>query len=593
VSWDLEPFFASFDGAEYRAFRARLADDLASLACDVRALGGLARERVGAWAGILLRLENATARSAHLATYLGCLSAADSRDEAVSRELASASAARAEQEKIYVAVREALRDADDDLFAELCADERLRSAAWFLARVRERARWSMSAPEESLAADLDATGLSAWARLYSRLSGKLEFALEVPGAPVRHLPVSMTRTLLEDPDPAVRRAAFSGANAAWARSADTIAACLNAIAGTRLALYERRGVASFLEPALFDASISRETLDALLDAVRDRAEIARGYLRRKAKLLGRARLGFPDLLAPLPQHAGERSDFASARAQIESAFDAFHAPLGALARKAFERRWIDWESRPGKQPGGFCSGSSLLDESRIFLTFNGAPGDTSTLAHELGHAFHGEVMSGVRPWSRRSPMTLAETASTFAEQLLIDASLARAGDSAGARLAILDGRLQDAAVFLLNIPARFSFEKAVYEERAGGELSVSRLCALMLEAEREWYGDALDADDLDPWFWASKLHFYIASTSFYNFPYTFGYLFSLGLFARARREGRSFMPRYEALLRSTGSGSAESVAREAIGVDLSKPDFWHASLDLVEATLDEFLATSA
>jgi oligoendopeptidase F len=592
VSWDLTPFFPNFDGVEYRAFRAQLESDLARLRSEIAELGVLSRERLSAWADLLLRLEHATARSAHLASYLGCLSAADSRDEAVSRELASASAARAEQEKVYVLVRGALRGADDDLFAELCADARLRDAVWFLTRVRERARWSMSAPEESLAADLDANGLSAWGRLYSRLSGKLEFALELPGRPTRHLPVSMTRTLLEDPDPGVRRAAFSGANAAWARSADTTAACLNAIAGTRLALYERRGVADFLEPALFDACISRGTLEALLDAVRDRAELARRYLRRKARLLGRERLGFSDLLAPLPQAPSERADFASARAQIESAFEAFHPPLGVFARKAFERRWIDWESRPGKQPGGFCSGSSLLEESRIFLTFNGAPGDTSTLAHELGHAFHGELMSGVRPWSRRSPMTLAETASTFAEQAVIDDSLARAAGSASSRLAILDGRLQDAAVFLLNIPARFSFERALYQERASGELSISRLCALMLEAEREWYGDALDEAELDAWFWASKLHFYITSTSFYNFPYTFGYLFSLGLFARAKREGPAFMPRYEALLRSTGSGSAESVARDAIGVDLAKPDFWHASLDLVEETLTEFLELS-
>ncbi len=592
MTWDLTPFFASFDGEEYRAFRVQLERDLALLLAEIRALRGLARDRAGDWAGLLVRLEDATARSAHLASYLGCLSAADSRAEAVSRELASASAARAEQEKAYVLLREALRAAGDDLFAELCADERLCSAAYFLARVRERARWSMSAPEENLAADLDANGLSAWGRLYSRLSGKLEFALEVPGRPVRHLPVSMTRTLLEDPDPAVRRAACTGANAAWARCADTAAACLNAIAGTRLALYARRGVAHFLEPALFDAAISRATLDSLLDAVRERAEIARRYLRRKARLLGRERLGFPDLLAPLPRLANERLEFAAARAQIESAFAAFHPPLAALARKAFERRWVDWESRAGKQPGGFCSSSSLLDESRIFLTFNGAPGDTSTLAHELGHAYHSEVMTGLRPWSRRSPMTLAETASTFAEQAVIDAALAETSGSDSGRLAILDGRLQDAAVFLLNIPARFDFESAVYEERASGELSVSRLCELMLEAEREWYGDALDAGDLDPWFWASKLHFYITSTSFYNFPYTFGYLFSLGLIARAKREGPAFMPRYDALLRSTGSASAESVARDAIGVDLSKPDFWHASLDLVEATLDEFLVSS-
>jgi len=592
VSWDLTPFFASFDGEEYRAFRARLAEELDEQLATLRAIGGVTRERLDAWAALLVRVEAATARSAHLASYLGCLSASDSRDEAVSRELASAGAARAEQEKVYVLVREALRDADDDLFADLCADERLRSAAYFLTRVRERARWSMSASEESLAADLDPTGLSAWGRLYSRLSGKLEFALELRSQPVRHLPVSMTRTLLEDPDPAVRSAAFSGANAAWARSSDTVAACLNAIAGTRLALYARRGVADFLEPALFDAAISRATLDALLDAVRARGDLARSYLRRKARLLGRERLGWSDLLAPLPRSAPDRVPFESARIRIQSAFDAFHAPLGALARKAFERRWIDWESRAGKQPGGFCSGSSLLDESRIFLTFNGSPGDASTLAHELGHAFHGEVMSGVRPWARRSPMTLAETASTFGEQVLIDAALSASNGSDSSRLAILDGRLQDAAVFLLNIPTRFSFEKAVYEERADGELSVSRLCELMLRAQREWYGDALDSSDLDPWFWASKLHFYITTTSFYNFPYTFGYLFSLGLFARAKHEGSQFMPRYEALLRSTGSGSAEAIARDALGVDLTRPDFWHASLDLVESTLSEFLSSA-
>lgn len=593
MSWDLTPFFPTFEGPEYRAFRERLAGDLAGLHAEVGALGGLASERSGAWASLLVRLEDATSRSAHLASYLGCLHAADSRDETVSRELASAGAARVEQEKVYVRVREALRDAGDDLFAVLCADERLRSASFFLARVRERARWSMSVAEESLAADLDPTGLSAWGRLYGRLSGKLEFELELPGRPVRHLPVSMTRTLLEDPDPALRRAAFIGSNAAWAASADTTASCLNAIAGTRLALYARRGVEDFLAPALFDAALSRATLDAMLEAVRARAEIPRRYLRRKAQLLGRERLGWSDLLAPLPGAVSERVSFESARAQIQSVFEAFHPRLGELSRRAFERRWIDWESRPGKQPGGFCSGSSLIDESRIFLTFNGAPGDTSTLAHELGHAFHGAAMSGVRPWARRSPMTLAETASTFAEQIVIDAALEGTTGSQASRLAIFDGRLQDASVFLLNIPARFSFEKAVYEERAHGELSVSRLCELMLAAQREWYGDALESDGLDPWFWASKLHFFITQTSFYNFPYTFGYLFSLGLFARAKREGPEFMPRYEALLRSTGSGTAEEVARTALGVDLGKPDFWNASLDLVEDALDEFLVSSA
>ncbi|MGH7291151.1 MAG: hypothetical protein ACREJT_08080, partial [Myxococcota bacterium] len=384
MSWDLTPFFPSFDGPEYRAFRAQLARDLGALHADARALGALTGERLDDWVSLLLKLEHATARSAHVASYLGCLSSADSRDEAVAREVAATAAARAEQEKVYVLVREAVRAADDTRFAELVADERLRDARFFLTRLRERARWSMTEPEENLAADLDTTGLAAWGRLYGQLSGKLEFELAVPGRPARHLPVSMTRTLLEDPDPAVRRAAFDGANAAWARTADVTAACLNAISGTRLALYARRGVAHFLDPALFDAAISRATLDAMLDAVRARAEIARRYLRRKAELLGRERLGFSDLLAPLPTGDATRVSWAAARGAIESAFGASYPALASLARRAFEQRWIDWESRAGKRPGGFCSGSSLIDQSRVFLTFNGAPGDTSTLAHELG-----------------------------------------------------------------------------------------------------------------------------------------------------------------------------------------------------------------
>jgi oligoendopeptidase F len=210
LGWDLKPFFPSFDGPEYRAFRAALARDLEALLADARALAPLGQANVDAWADLLVRLEQAVARGGHLASYLSCLQSADSRDEAVGREVASAAAARTVQEKLFVLVREALREADDAAFAALAADARIRDVRFFWTRVRERARWTMSEAEENLAAELDPTGLSAWGRLYGQVSGKLEFELSVPGRPARHLPVSMTRTLLEDPDPAVRRAALAG-----------------------------------------------------------------------------------------------------------------------------------------------------------------------------------------------------------------------------------------------------------------------------------------------------------------------------------------------------------------------------------------------
>ena len=185
-------------------------------------------------------------------------------------------------------------------------------------------------------------------------------------------------------------------------------------------------------------------------------------------------------------------------------------------------------------------------------------------------------------------MTLAETASTFAEQLVIDAVLESPDATPEDRAVMLDSRMQDGSAFLLNIPMRFLFERAVYQERAAGELTVSRLGELMAEAQRTCYGDCLWEDELDPWFWASKLHFYLTGISFYNFPYTFGYLFSLGIFARAKREGPSFFPVYEKLLQMTGSDSAENLARSQLGIDLEAPDFWNASIDLIESDLARF-----
>jgi oligoendopeptidase F len=439
---------------------------------------------------------------------------------------------------------------------------------------------------EELAADLEVTGLAAWSRLYGRLSGQLEFELVVPGEPARRVPVAQARSLQGDARAEVRRAALRGANAAWGAHGDVFAACLNAISGTRLALYRRRGIDDFLEPALFDAGVTRATLDAMLDAVRERRELPRRYLRAKAATLGVARLGFQDLEAPLPLAAGERLSFDEGRGRVLAAFAARYPALEALALRAFEGRWIDWSPRPGKRPGGFCSTSALLGQSRVFLNYGGTAGDVSTLAHELGHAFHGSLLRDARSFARRYPMTLAETASTFAEQLLNDAALEAPGADRETRLDVLDRRLRDGAAFLLNLPMRFEFERRVYEERADGELSAARLCELMSEAQREWYGDALD--ELDPWFWASKLHFYIAGTTFYNFPYTFGYLFSLGLFARAKQEGPAFHPRYEEVLRLAGRDSAPGIARRCLGVDLERPDFWHASIDAVEADLARF-----
>lgn len=590
--WDLSPFFDALDSESYRAFRSRLVTSIGELAARFDALGPVA-ERADDWAEALARLEQLSAEYRHLDSYLGCVNAAESANEVAQREEAQAARLGASLEKIFVAVRAGFKAAGDDAFAALLADERLADTGHHLRRLRTMAARTMDASLEGLSADLAVDGIGAWGRLYDKVSGNLELTLAVPGQEPRQVPVAMTRSLLEDADPAVRNATRDGAAAAWDSVADTVAACLNAISGTRLSLYRRRGIDDFLEPALFDGAISRGTLDTMWQVVRERQEVARRFVRRKASLLGVERLGFHDLGAPLPGAGDARIPWDDARARVLDAFGAGYPALASFAAHAFDKRWIDHAARPSKRPGGFCTSSPVVGESRIFMTYHGAMGDVQTLAHELGHAFHNWLMKDQRWWSRRYPMTLAETASTFAESLVTDALLSSDDTDDAVRASILDTRLQDAEAFLLNIPTRFDFEYELYQRRADGELSVSELKAMMQGAQRKNYGDALADDGLDPWFWASKLHFYITDVSFYNFPYTFGYLFSTGLFARYKAEGAAFLPRYEALLRATGSAPAEEVAREALGVDLTRPDFWNASIDLVEADLDRFEALTA
>jgi oligoendopeptidase F len=285
-NWDLTPYFPSFDGPEYRTFRDALAAESAALPDRVRASGPLERERLERFAELLLELETASARSAHLGSYLGCLSAADSRDEAVQRERAAHAARGAHLKAALALASAALADADEAAFSALVAHPKLSPVAHALVRMRQAGAWALPPDLERLAADLDVTGLSAWGRLYDQVSGTLEFELAVKGEPAKRLPIAMTRSLLEDVDPEVRAAAFRGANEAWAASADVVAASLNAISGTRLTLYRWRGISQFLEPALFDAAISRATLETLLDTVDSRREVARRYLRLKAERLG-------------------------------------------------------------------------------------------------------------------------------------------------------------------------------------------------------------------------------------------------------------------------------------------------------------------
>jgi oligoendopeptidase F len=367
-----------------------------------------------------------------------------------------------------------------------------------------------------------------------------------------------------------------------------LAAALNSIKGQVNALSQRRGWDSALDAALVDARIDRETLDAMMSAARESFPNWRRYLRAKAKALGVERLAWYDLFAPVGG-SGRPWAFADGADFIVKRFDAYSPALSAFASRAFRERWIDAEPRPGKEDGAFCMWL-WKDESRVMANFKPSLDGVNTIAHELGHGYHNLQLAS-RPMLRReTPMTLAETASIFCETIVQHAALADAMPKE--QIEILETALQGQCQVTVDITSRFLFEQAVFERRQERELSIAELNDLMLQSQRDTYGDGLDDDALHPYMWAVKSHYYSPARSYYNFPYMFGLLFGVGLYARYQSDPDTFRAGYDDLLASTGEGDTATLAAR-FGIDTRSPAFWWASLDVIRGSIARFEALIA
>ncbi|MFI5323431.1 MAG: M3 family metallopeptidase [Thermodesulfobacteriota bacterium] len=585
MNWDLTSYFPEFNGQEMKDFKENLTSDIRSAKETASTLTPLDGRNLREWEDVFLKNEDLVTRYTHLNSYIGCLSSADGLNEEYLREEADMSMMGAEFSKLKVELMRAVKEASDKDFETFSGRKALLSCKYYLGRLRLESQKRMDSGREILAADLGVDGISAWGRLYDTVSSRLEFEMEYPDSKVKKLPISQRRSLMEKPERSIRKAAFEGGNRAWQSIEDTAAGALNAIAGTRLTLNRHRGIDHFLDVALFQSSISRKTLDAMFEAIYSELELPRSILRLKAETMDRKSIAWYDLGAPLEFKTEQKLGWSEAKKMVKNSFSSSYPELGKFVEGVYRKKWIDWETREGKRPGGFCTGSLLTKESRIFMTYNDTLGDVLTLAHEAGHAFHSHVMKDIRPYSHFYPMTLAESASTFGEMILASGVLEDPGINEAEKALMLDMEINHGAIYLMDIPVRYEFEKSFYEERQKGEVSVSRLKELMTETQRRVFGDVLEKGGEDPYFWASKLHFYITGITFYNFPYAFGYLLSRGLFSMFKREGKEFLPKYEEFLRLSGSDTAENVAKRSIGRDLESPDFWKESINSLREPL--------
>ena len=521
--------------------------------------------------------EQLTSLILKLAQYLYLSQSVDTTNSRYTGELNSIFMSLTALEPFTVTLNQ-LVAADPDL-DELAEADTLKSYRDLLERMKLSAEHQLTPELESMVAKLNLSGGNAWSNLFDNLTSTVEVEWE-DGT----VPLSTIRGLASDPDRDVRRRAYEAELAAYPKIETSIAFALNSIKTQVKLLAGERGFESPLDEALFKSRLSRETLDRMLGVMKSRVPVLHRYLRLKAEWLGVEQLAWYDLFAPVGK-AARRYTVDEARELLKTVFEPL-PEVWAVMERAFNERWIDLYPRSGKQGGAFCANLPEQGQSRVMTNFMGSLEDVNTFAHELGHAYHGYCIEEHAILNQDYTMPVAETASTFNETHLTLAMM-EATDDPAEQLPALENFMMSTAQTVCDIYSRFLFEQEVFERCDQTFLNSEALQEIMLRTQAEAYGDTLDPDLRHPYMWTNQSHYYSPDLSYYNFPYAFGQLFSLGLYNQYQQEGEAFLPKYHDLLKETTVASCEDVAK-TVGIDLTAPDLWEQAFDTIEELVDTY-----
>jgi len=582
-TWDLEGLFpGGSDSSKFREHIAISIDEIDKLSTYVHKFEPLKEEaEVEALREIVGQFEIVVKKVRQAGAFVSCLEAQNMEDKEASTLRGRVTELSTTFQNVLTILDGKLSLYSDIEWDSLFKGNDLEELYFVLSERRTAAKEKLSEVEETLINKLSVDGYYGWGQMYDTIVGKIQIPFEE-----ENLSVGQAANKFSSPKRMVRKKVFSEWEKAWDANGEVLAKTLNHLAGFRLNVYGMRGWSSFLKEPLAINRMQEETLQAMWNAIAKNKQPFVQFLDRKAKLLGLEKLSWYDLDAPLGKVETKMSYQEGAEFIIKH-FEQFGAEMAAFAKKAFEESWIEAEDRKGKRPGGFHTYFPESAQSRIFMTYSGTPSNVSTLAHELGHGFHTYVMRDMHTLNRNYAMNVAETASTFAEMIVSDAAV-KAASTEEEKVVLLEDKIQRSIALLMNIHARFLFETSFYEKRQNGLVSKEQLNSLMLDAQKEAYGDSLE--EYHPSFWGSKLHFYITGVPFYNFPYTFGFLFSLGIYAKAIEEGKGYEEKYIALLKDTASMTVEELAYKHLQIDLTKEDFWNSAIELCIKDVEEFLA---
>lgn len=485
-----------------------------------------------------------------------------------------------------------LAQLNDSEFTKLLNDPQLTEIQFALKEQRQQAQRLLDPTTEKIIAQLQKDALYAWSNHYETIASGLSTSYQDEKGIEHKVSAGQALNLLDSiHNNSARKNLMDSYEQMWGKAENLSADTLNHLAGSRLTDYQAHHYNDFLEYPLELNRMSRETLNTMWTVVKDNKQMLVDFLQCKAKLLKlpTTKISWQDQSAPLslPGYQARKMTFDEAADLIVKNFTKFSPKMGKVAQYAFNHRWIEAEDRPGKQPGGFETPLPIKKEARVFLTFTGSVNDAATIGHELGHVFHSMQLFDLPAWRQNYAMNVAETASTFAETIINTANVANA-QSDSEKLTLLDAKMVNAVAMFMNIHARYLFEKHFYIERQKRILTPQELNEMMKEAQKEAFAGALDPEGYHPHFWTSKLHFFGDTVPFYNFPYTFGYLFSLGIYSFAQKSGTGFEDKYIALLRDTANMTVEELAKKHLGVDLTQKEFWQSGADLIKSDINEY-----
>ena len=535
------------------------------------------QEQILQWQEISCRLHD-------LASLALCQTAQDVRDESAIQLEGTVKVLEAELKSAGEVLDKNISSLDDAQFAALCKLPAILPISMPIEERRAKAKEKMNEAQETLAASLAIDGYHGWKQIYDVAIGNMEIEIVEEGVHKR-VSCGQAYNFLSHPSRAVRHEVFTKWESACSNQEALFSQILNHMAGFRLELYNKRGWNMPIKESLNLNRLQEKTVMAMWEAVDQNRPSFTGFLEAKAKTMGLSCLSWYDLEAPFGK-INKTFSYQDAASLTIDYFSRFSEKMADFAKIALSNKWVDAEDRPHKAPGGFCTPFCGKKESRIFMTFSNTLQNFFVLAHELGHAFHSHVLFDLPPLVQSYPMSLAECASTVAEQIVTDGLLAES-KTPEERLSVFHDRALRSVIFFCNIHARFQFEKEFYKERKDGLITPAKLCSLMQQAQEKAYGKSLES--YHPYFWITKVHFYLTDLPNYNFPYTFGYLLSLAIYAKARENKEWFQDWYIPFLQDTGRMTCEELIQKHFGQDAATPQFWQKALDIAKEDIDEFL----